>query len=152
MKAKPNKPVREPLTKERIVDKALEILDAEGVEGISMRRLGYALGVEAGKRGQERGMDIQDPVRVGLEKRGRDDAHEAREADEVHIVFLHFPREQGVIFVPLSPVSLCAHVYSRDGMFARPFEGVGIRLVADHDGDFRGQAAVPDVINDRLEV
>ena len=38
---------REPLTREKIVDKALELLDADGVEGISMRRLGDALGVEA---------------------------------------------------------------------------------------------------------
>lgn len=43
----PSKSGREPLTREKIVDKALEILDAEGVEGISMRRLGDALGVEA---------------------------------------------------------------------------------------------------------
>ncbi len=43
----PSKSGREPLTREKIVEKALEILDAEGVEGISMRRLGDALGVEA---------------------------------------------------------------------------------------------------------
>ncbi len=38
---------REPLTREKIVEKAIELLDAEGVEGISMRHLGEALGVEA---------------------------------------------------------------------------------------------------------
>lgn len=43
----PRKDGREPLTKEKIVEKALELLDAEGVNGISMRRLGDALGVEA---------------------------------------------------------------------------------------------------------
>lgn len=43
----PSKSGRKPLTREKIVEKALEILDAEGVEGISMRRLGDALGVEA---------------------------------------------------------------------------------------------------------
>lgn len=43
----PSKDGREPLTREKIVEKALEILDAEGVEGLSMRRLGDALGVEA---------------------------------------------------------------------------------------------------------
>ena len=43
----PSKDGREPLNREKIVEKALEILDAEGVEGISMRRLGEALGVEA---------------------------------------------------------------------------------------------------------
>jgi AcrR family transcriptional regulator len=43
----PSKVGREPLTREKIVDKALEILDAEGPEKLSMRRLGDALGVEA---------------------------------------------------------------------------------------------------------
>ena len=43
----PSKSGREPLSREKIVEKALEILDAEGPEGISMRRLGDALGVEA---------------------------------------------------------------------------------------------------------
>lgn len=47
MTPNPRKDGREPLTKEKIVDKALELLDAEGAEGISMRRLGDALGVEA---------------------------------------------------------------------------------------------------------
>jgi AcrR family transcriptional regulator len=43
----PSKEGRAPLTRETIVDKAIEMLDADGVEGISMRRLGDALGVEA---------------------------------------------------------------------------------------------------------
>jgi len=47
MTGQPRKRRREPLTRDRIVEKAVEILDAEGVEGLSMRRLGEALGVEA---------------------------------------------------------------------------------------------------------
>jgi len=43
----PSKGGREPLTKEKIVEKALEIVDADGAEKLSMRRLGDALGVEA---------------------------------------------------------------------------------------------------------
>lgn len=43
----PGKEGREPLTKEKILDKAIELVDAEGVQGLSMRRLGEALGVEA---------------------------------------------------------------------------------------------------------
>jgi len=43
----PSKDGREPLTREKIVEKAIELLDAEGVERLSMRRLGEALGVEA---------------------------------------------------------------------------------------------------------
>lgn len=43
----PSKGGRAPLTREKIIEKAVEILDTEGVEGLSMRRLGVALGVEA---------------------------------------------------------------------------------------------------------
>ncbi|MCK8500133.1 MULTISPECIES: TetR/AcrR family transcriptional regulator C-terminal domain-containing protein [Myxococcus] len=38
---------REPLSRERILNAALDIVDREGLEAISMRRLGQALGVEA---------------------------------------------------------------------------------------------------------
>jgi AcrR family transcriptional regulator len=38
---------REPLTKGRIVDAALYVMDAEGLEAVTMRRIGRELGVEA---------------------------------------------------------------------------------------------------------
>src|SRR5262245_7287693 len=38
---------REPLTKDRIVDAALYVMDAEGLEAVTMRRIGRELGVEA---------------------------------------------------------------------------------------------------------
>ena len=38
---------REPLTKERIVDAALRVMDADGLEAVTMRRIGRELGVEA---------------------------------------------------------------------------------------------------------
>ena len=38
---------REPLTKERIVGAALRVMDAEGLEAVTMRRIGRELGVEA---------------------------------------------------------------------------------------------------------
>jgi AcrR family transcriptional regulator len=37
---------RAPLTRERIVQAALEMIDRDGVDGLSMRKLGAALGVE----------------------------------------------------------------------------------------------------------
>jgi AcrR family transcriptional regulator len=43
----PRRGRREPLTRERIAQAALALIDAEGVEGCSMRRLGAVLGVEA---------------------------------------------------------------------------------------------------------
>jgi AcrR family transcriptional regulator len=36
-----------PLSREAILDKALELLDRDGLDGLSMRKLGAALGVEA---------------------------------------------------------------------------------------------------------
>jgi AcrR family transcriptional regulator len=41
------KPRRDPLTRERVIDAALRIMDAEGVEAVTMRRIGRELGVEA---------------------------------------------------------------------------------------------------------
>ena len=38
---------RTPLSRERVIDAALALADAEGVDALSMRRLGKALGVEA---------------------------------------------------------------------------------------------------------
>ena len=39
--------LREPLSRERIAQAALALIDRVGVEGCSMRRLGAELGVEA---------------------------------------------------------------------------------------------------------
>jgi AcrR family transcriptional regulator len=47
MTPRSDKDGREPLTREKIVEKAIDLIDAEGVEGLSMRHLGEALGVEA---------------------------------------------------------------------------------------------------------
>src|SRR5437867_10194051 len=41
------KPRREALTRERIIRAALRIMDEEGLEAVSMRRIGRELGVEA---------------------------------------------------------------------------------------------------------
>jgi AcrR family transcriptional regulator len=41
-------PPRAPLTREAIVDAALKVLDAEGMDGLSMRRVGEELGTGAG--------------------------------------------------------------------------------------------------------
>jgi AcrR family transcriptional regulator len=41
------KPRREPLSRERIIRAALRIMDEEGLEAVSMRRIGRELGVEA---------------------------------------------------------------------------------------------------------
>ena len=38
---------RKPLTRERVLDAAVAIADADGIEALSMRKLGQALGVEA---------------------------------------------------------------------------------------------------------
>jgi AcrR family transcriptional regulator len=47
MKTAPPRPVREPLTRERVVGAALRIMDAEGLDAVTMRRVGRDLGVEA---------------------------------------------------------------------------------------------------------
>jgi AcrR family transcriptional regulator len=44
---RPDRPRREPLSRERIIQAALRIMDEEGLEAVTMRRIGRALGVEA---------------------------------------------------------------------------------------------------------
>ncbi|MBI2237131.1 MAG: helix-turn-helix transcriptional regulator [Actinobacteria bacterium] len=41
------RPRREPLTRERIIQAALRIMDQEGLEAVTMRHIGRGLGVEA---------------------------------------------------------------------------------------------------------
>src|ERR1043166_7816853 len=41
------KPRREPVTRERVIQAALRIMDEGGLEAVSMRRIGRELGVEA---------------------------------------------------------------------------------------------------------
>src|SRR3954469_2681663 len=43
----PAKLRREPLTRERVIEAALGVMDAEGLEAVTMRRIGRELGVEA---------------------------------------------------------------------------------------------------------
>jgi TetR/AcrR family transcriptional regulator, tetracycline repressor protein len=43
----PNRPGRPPLTRERIIDAALDLVDEQGFDALTMRRLGARLGVEA---------------------------------------------------------------------------------------------------------
>ena len=43
----PEKPRRDPLTRERVIEAALAIMDSEGLEAVTMRRIGRELGVEA---------------------------------------------------------------------------------------------------------
>ncbi len=40
-------PTKERLTREKVIDAALKVMDAEGLEAVSMRRVGRELGVEA---------------------------------------------------------------------------------------------------------
>ncbi len=43
----PEKPHRDPLTRARVIEAALRIMDSEGLEAVTMRRIGRELGVEA---------------------------------------------------------------------------------------------------------
>jgi AcrR family transcriptional regulator len=43
----PARPRRDPLTRQRVIRAALEIMDREGLEAVTMRRIGRELGVEA---------------------------------------------------------------------------------------------------------
>ena len=56
-----------------------------------------ALRLETRKRGQQRGMNIQDAARKGGDEIGREQAHESREADQVDAVFAERGDDQAVV-------------------------------------------------------
>lgn len=47
MPKRTRRPAREPLTRERVLRAAVELADEQGLDGLSMRKLGESLGVEA---------------------------------------------------------------------------------------------------------
>ena len=112
---------------------------------------GLALRFEAGKGGQQRGMNIQDAIRKGGDEIRREQAHVAREADEVHILFVQRGDDQLVIGFALE--ALRGNHLRRDAAGAGFFNSGRAFAIAEDDRDFSlGNAAGGDAIGQRFEI
>ena len=104
-----------------------------------------------GERWQEGRMDVEDPAAVTPDEDGREDPHEAREADEAHAVRLAEP-DKGALKTSARRVGPWVDDARAHTGPAGPFERPGVGPVADDDRDARLQPPGPDGLKDRLEV
>ena len=109
------------------------------------------LRLEARKRGQQRGMNIQNaPAKRGNKKR-RQQAHESRQANQVHFIFREHRGHQPVIRLALQPLG--GNHLRRNSAFGGARNPRRAFAIADHDGDFRaGNASRGDAIGQRLKI
>ena len=94
------------------------------------------LRVEAGERGQQRRVDVQDGVAESVEERRADQAHEAGEADETDVARAQLAHERPIVVVAGRPAVRDRCRVSRCPRAARA-RGPPRRAIRDHDGDRR---------------
>jgi hypothetical protein len=112
---------------------------------------GLALGFEAGKRRQQRRMNIQDAIGKFCDKKRGEKAHVAGETDEVDAVLVEDGGNLAVV-----GFSLKAFRGNDTGLDSARFGALDAGrafAIADGDGDFRiGDAASRHAFRERLEV
>lgn len=112
---------------------------------------GLALGFEAGERGKERRMDVEDRVGEGGYKIGGEEAHVAGEADQINFVFLENGYDLPIVSFALETFRRNRAVGDVAGFGA--VEARGAFAVADDDGDFGVRdAAGGDAVGQGFEV
>ena len=98
------------------------------------------LRVEAGKRRQQRRMDVQDACGKASSIGAPKQAHEPGEADEADVARAQLAHERAIVVVAGRPASMTQmHSVSIPGV-AGPLEPGGILHVRDDDGDRRARA------------
>ena len=109
------------------------------------------LGIDAGERRQQRGVDVENGVRKRLEKRCSDEPHETGETHERDVTREELARQRTVegLAARKRPVidDQCV-----DAGRARAIEAAGIRAIRDDGGDPRGQPRFIDGVDEGLEI
>src|ERR1700758_4749177 len=67
---------------------------------------GLLLRIQAGKRGQQRWMDVQNALRKSLNKAWREQAHVTGEANELDAMVLERSNDSGIVISALAAVGL----------------------------------------------
>src|SRR5579863_3522341 len=112
---------------------------------------GLRLGIEAGKGGEQRGMDVEDAVGEGGDKLRGQEAHVAGQADQVDAMCAKAGEDVGIVF----GAGTAAGNKEGDGEAEIAGRGDAGRIgdVGDDDGDLdAGEAALAYVAVDGEEV
>jgi hypothetical protein len=108
------------------------------------------LGVETGEGRQQRRMDIQDALGKLAHEVSRQQAHEARQADQVHLPPAQFGHHHAVVHFAVQPFRGDAH--GRDAAPPRDLEPRGLGAIGDHHRDGGADTAGGGAVGDGLEV
>lgn len=95
---------------------------------------GLLLGIEAGEGREQRGMDVEDALREGLDEAGREQAHVSGEAYVVDVVGAEGGDDFFVVLGALAAVGLDGEGFK--AALACGFEAGRVGFVGDDDGDF----------------
>ena len=109
------------------------------------------LRVEAGKRGQQRRMDVEDAVRKRAKKRIADETHEAGEADELDASPLQKVRQRAVVGVAVGIIAR-GEVKRLDSGVAGALQTGRLSAIGDDDRNPRVEPPGSDRVDDRLKV
>ena len=100
------------------------------------------MGMQAGKRGQQRGMDVEQPPGEVAHETGCEDAHEARQNDEAGGKLIDAGR-QSCIESFAAGKGFVIQDAGRNALRPRKNQAFGIRFVADHGSDPRAKRLFP---------
>ena len=96
-------------------------------------------------------MNVQNVIREGLHKRRPNDAHEARETDQVDIPAAELCGDRAIVVVSARKGRRAEH-QRLDVCRARTGEPARLRSVGDDHGDRCVEAAVTNGVKDGLEI
>ena len=135
-------------------DSVVELLvdEVDGASGYLYSVVeGLLLGVEAGEGGEQRWMDVEDALREGLDELGREQAHVACQAHQVHIMRAQGGDDFFIVFG-----ALAAFGFDGDGVeapVACGSEAGCVGFIRDDYGDLASfKFSGGDVIGDGEEV
>ncbi len=111
---------------------------------------GLLLRFEAGKSGQQRGMDVQDSLGKLLHEPGREQTEVSGEDDEIDASLAQGLDDSAVMLFALA--SLAGEDEGGDVAGAGSGDGSRVLTVADDDGDMRAEFAGGNVVGDGEKV
>src|SRR5436309_6245301 len=96
-------------------------------------------------------MNVQDALREGADEDGRQQAIEARETDQLHLLLAQH-LDDSLVESFAAREYLVIDELDSQAVALGPLERLGLRAIADDDADLRGNLSVLDRIDDRLQV
>jgi hypothetical protein len=126
-----------------------KVYSATGKAGTVINRL--LLDVQAGKRRQQGGVDVNHAIGERVDECLGDDAHEARQNDKLDIGFLQGSDDGGIEVLATGKVTMVDASAGNPGLCSA-FQCGGTRVITDDNGNLGIEAVILAPVNDRLQI